>query len=63
MAVGGDIQQLIPLLQVTNRGRVAAQVSFKPSLEALRDRGVEIMPSSDLLLRPREVADVTFFYR
>ncbi|KAG2489301.1 hypothetical protein HYH03_012133 [Edaphochlamys debaryana] len=53
------------VVAVINRGRVTATLSLAPSVEMLSRCCVDVIPSAnaEVLLRPRESADLTFFFR
>lgn len=52
-----------PPPQVINRGRTTATIIATPSADMLRRCSVEMMPAGEITLRPKETADITFFYR
>ena len=51
------------LLQVVNRGRTTVSFTALPSLEALQRCNIDLLPAAEVLLRPRESADLTFYYK
>ncbi len=51
------------MVQVVNRGKVALTFSAKPALEMLRRLNIDVLPAGDVLLRPHETADLTFFFK
>lgn len=57
---GQGVSRIVPLV---NRGRVAATLSLGPSAAMLSRLGIEVLPAADVVLRPREALDLTFFYR
>ena len=50
-------------LGLVNRGRAAAFVSLEPSAELFDRLGIELIPAAGVMLRPREVAELTLWYR
>lgn len=50
-------------VSIVNRGRVAATLSLKPAQSLLARLGVEALPATDVVVRPRETLDITFFYK
>eukprot|EP00879_Flechtneria_rotunda_P018040 GHRR01018909.1.p1 GENE.GHRR01018909.1~~GHRR01018909.1.p1 ORF type:complete len:542 (+),score=201.99 GHRR01018909.1:696-2321(+) len=50
-------------LALANRGQASAFVSFEPSHELFERLGIEVMPAAGLMLKPREVAEVTLWFR
>ena len=50
-------------LQIVNRGRTTVSFSASPSLAMLQQYGINVLPAADELLRPRESADLTFFFK
>ena len=50
-------------LQIVNRGRTTVSFSASPSLAMLQQYGINVLPAADVLLRPRESADLTFFFK
>jgi hypothetical protein len=50
-------------LALVNRGRAPALLSLGPARELLERLGIEALPAAPVVLRPREEASVTLFYR
>lgn len=50
-------------LQVCNRSKVSCLVSFAQAAEQLAQYAVDISPAGDVTIPPRDVLDLTFFYR
>ena len=49
--------------QVVNRGKTTVSFSAAPSLPMLERYNINVLPASEVLLRPRESADLTFFFK
>lgn len=58
----GSSTRVVPII---NRGRTTASLSLAPSAELLARCAIDVIPAptSDIVLRPRESADLTFFFR
>lgn len=54
--------QHVWMLQIVNRSKITAEVSFGGCTAALEQQGVELHPH-DLNLPPRGIAELTFTYR
>ena len=50
-------------IQIVNRGRTTVSFSALPSLAMLQRYNIDVLPASEVLLRPRESADLTFFFK
>lgn len=50
-------------VQIVNRGRCNATLSLTPSITMLQRYNIDVLPAAEVLLRPRESADYTFFFR
>lgn len=50
-------------LAVVNRGRAPALLSLAPARELFERLGIEALPAAPVVLRPREQAAVTLFFR
>ncbi|KAJ9512718.1 hypothetical protein QJQ45_019009 [Haematococcus lacustris] len=50
-------------VSLINRGRAAVHVHLGPSSSWLAQRSMQALPASPILLRPRETADVSLYYR
>jgi hydrocephalus-inducing protein len=50
-------------LKLANRGRAAAVVDLAPSLAVLERHSVSVVTAAPLMLQPRDVGEVTLFYR
>ncbi|KXZ49496.1 hypothetical protein GPECTOR_21g722 [Gonium pectorale] len=59
---GGSTTRVVPVI---NRGRTPATLCLAPSLDLLARCSVEVIPtpSTEILLRPRESTDLTFFFK
>jgi hydrocephalus-inducing protein len=51
------------VLPIVNKGRAPALVDLGPLAEALRAHHVELLPAAPFVMKPREVAEITFFHR
>lgn len=51
------------VVQVINRGRVPVTFSSAPSRAVLERYNIDVLPAGEVLLRPRETVDLTFFFR
>ncbi|EFJ42226.1 hypothetical protein VOLCADRAFT_67248 [Volvox carteri f. nagariensis] len=62
VAASGSATRVVP---VTNRGRTTVTLNLGPSAELLARCAIDVIPGSttDVLLRPRETTDLTFFFR
>ena len=49
--------------QIVNRGHTTVSFSALPSLEMLQRCSIDVLPAAEVLLRPRESTDLTFFYK
>lgn len=56
-------QGSIKVLPIVNKGKARALVDLSPAAETLRELHIELMPSAPFTMRPREVAEITFFYK
>lgn len=50
-------------LQVCNRSKVACLMSFAQAAQQLAQYAVDISPAGDVTIPPRDVLELTFFYR
>lgn len=56
-------QGSVKVLPIVNKGRAPARVDLSPAVAALRELHIEMLPSAPFVMRPREVAEITFFYK
>ncbi|PNH08880.1 Hydrocephalus-inducing protein [Tetrabaena socialis] len=62
VSAGGSATRVV---SVVNRGRTPATLSLAPSAQLLARCSLDVIPApgTELVLRPRESADLTFFFR